>query len=399
MQRTTSVLFLGLFGLSAALQGAAACSNSTAAPTGNDSGPPAGNEDAGSDDSGQSNSGQCFGDLPVMTVTGPDGGQIAPDWSCYEAGANALFVPRLVPMTDDAGDAEAEDAGDAAFDAADASEPADSSVDSSAPDSSAPDAATADSGSGSDASAGDGGDTYELQLTDFVTTQPPVNATVDIYWGGSPAADGTYAYRRQANATGAVFFPPPPPNTPLMSYHVSNALADAGQASLFWISAVIVPPPGATKFNSLATSSLSDLVTAVLGSETPNPADSVVVTGACDCQYRDVTGGQFQMYDPNGSPVNGGTNTGDPRVVYLQNNQPNTSCTFTTTTQGGRAVWSMINAPPSNPTSGKPYTIKFMGRMSASQTTPQVLATYPVETYAGGVSVMRAFKLNATPPN
>jgi hypothetical protein len=398
MQRTTSVLFLGLFGLSAALQGAAACSNSTATSGGNDSGPPPGNEDAGSEDSGQSNSGSCFGDLPVMTVTGPDGGQIAPDWSCYGPDAAALFVPRLVPLTEDAGDAEADDAGDAAVDAADAGEPADSSVDSSAPDSSAPDASTADSSSGSDASTGDGGDTYELELTDFVTTQPPVNATVDIYWGGSPAADGTYAYRRQTNSAGAVFFPPPPANTPLMSYHVSNALGDAGQTSLYWISAIIVAPPGATKFNSLATSSLSDLVTAVLGSETPNPADSVLVTGACDCQYRDVTGGQFQMYDPSGNPVNGGTNTGDPRVVYLQDNLPNTSCTYTSN-QGGRAVWSMINAPVSNPTSANPYTLKFMGRMSASQTTAQVLATYPVETYAGGVSVMRAFKLNAYPPH
>ena len=87
-----------------------------------------------------------------------------------------------------------------------------------------------------------------MHLTDFVSNTPPVGATVDIYWGGSSTV--TPAFRGQIDVNGNLLFPNPP--GPLLSYHVSNAIEDAGQASEYWTGAIIVPPPGATSFATTA---------------------------------------------------------------------------------------------------------------------------------------------------
>jgi hypothetical protein len=322
-----------------------------------------------------------------MTVTGPDGGQIPPDWSCYAPDAAFLIHPLPQPAIADAGE-DADDAGldaaaDTGVDAADSAPP----VDSSAPVDSSTDSATA-ADAGQDAS-------YELHLTDFVSSVPPVGATVDIFWG--PSTLTSVGWTGIVNADGIVYFAPPA-GQQLLSYHVWNGPADAGQASEYWTGAPIVPPPGATPGNSLSTGSLSELLTSLLGSETPNAALATLVTGADDCQYRDVAGGQFQLVDSSGTPVATGTTQGSPRAFYLQNDLPAPQCQFTTN-QGGRSVWSMINAPVTQPNSPGSYKLQFIGRMTASQATPVVIDEYAIETYAGSVSVHRASRINATPPN
>ena len=108
-------------------------------------------------------------------------------------------------------------------------------------------------------------------LTDFVSSVPPVGATVDIYWGRLAAALTRASPRAPSTRTGIVFFPPPPGQRSFRTT-CRTGLEDVGQESEYWISAVIVPPPGATSFNSLSATSLGELLTRVLGSETPNPA-------------------------------------------------------------------------------------------------------------------------------
>jgi hypothetical protein len=398
MRWRASALFLGLFAVSAALQGAAACSNSsTPATTPQDSGAPVGEDSSPPPDSGLKVNPLCptsSGPVPVMTVTGPDGGQIPPDWSCYDAGA-AYFVhpfPEDVDASDDAGDA-----GDSAIDSApplDATPPVDATpppVDSSVPDSSTP--------------PEDGGANYMLQLTDFVSAAPPVGATVDIIWGLSSFAPGisppvaaTPSFTGQVNDAGILFFPAPPAGQQLVSYHVSNGAADAGQAPLYWLGVPIVPPPGATTYNSLSTSSESALLKSVLGSEMARSDLALIVSGATDCQERDLNGAQFQIVNTaTGEPVVSDGSPGSPISFYSQMNLPNVACTYTSNHEG-RAVWAMVNGPV---TAGSttPYSIQFSGRMSASQSAPTLIDSYPVESYPGTTTVQRSGRLNTSPPN
>jgi hypothetical protein len=382
MHRRASVLFLGLFAVSAALQGAAACSNSDATtPPGADSGPPP-NPDSSAADTAPPPTQGCTGLPPVMTVKGPSGDQIPGDWSCYAPDASFLFHP--FPF-DDAGDA-GDEGGDAATD--EGAAPVDTGVD--APpfiDANPPDTSTPDAAVPTDA----GPYTFGLQLTDFLTGAPPVGATVDIIWGGSSLA--TPAYTGTADDAGIVLFPDPPQGQQLLTYHVTGA----GEAPLYWLSVVIVPPQmGKATYNSLLATSLSNLLTSVLGSQAPNPKLAQIVTGAEDCQNRDVAGGQFVMIDTTtNTPITSSTTPGAPRTDYLYDNFPNPQCTYTTNV-GGRAVWTMSNAPVD--TTGR-YKIQFLGRTDASHATPVVLAEYPVESYAGTVTVQRGGRLNPSPPN
>jgi hypothetical protein len=313
-----------------------------------------------------------------MTVTGPEGGQIAPDWSCYQDGAAFLYRPFDVDASD-TGDASSEDgaAEDAQIDAptsvADASPPP--------ADSSAPDAAPQP-----DASASD----YSLHLTDFVSNAPPVGATVNVIWGPT-SVGATTAFTGTVNDAGLLFFPPPPSGTELLTYHVTGP----GQAPLYWLSAVIVPPPGATAGNSISVNSETELLVSVLAGQSAASNLAILVTGAEDCQYRDVAGAQIQMIDTTTKqPVATGTTQGAPRTFYLQDNFPQTSCTYSSNV--GRAVWAMVNAPVDT---SQRYVLQLSGRMSASQTAPVLLDQVPVETYAGTTTVQRAFRLNASPPN
>jgi hypothetical protein len=399
MRWRASALFLGLFAVSAALQGAAACSNSsTPATTPEDSGAPVGEDSSAQPDSGLKVNPLCptsSGPVPVMTVTGPDGGQIPPDWSCYDAGAAYLLhpFPEDVDASDDAGDA-----GDAAIDSAapvDAAPPPDATpppVDSSVPP---PDSSTPE----------DAGANYMLHLTDFVSGVPPVGATVDIIWGLSSFAPGisppvaaTPSFTGQVNADGILFFPAPPAGQQLLTYHVSNAAADAGQAPLYWLGIPIVAPPGATTYSSLAKSSESELLTSVLGSEMARSDLALIVSGATDCQERDVTGAQFQIVNTaTGAPVASDGSPGSPVSFYTQANLPNVACTYTSN-QGGRAVWAMVNGPVTAGSSIQ-FSIQFMGRMSASQSAPALIDSYPVESYPGASTVQRSGRLNAYPPN
>jgi hypothetical protein len=387
MHRRASVLFLGLFAVAAALQGAAACtSNATSPAPGQDSGQPV--EASAGEDTGVP-TGSCTGPLPVMTVI-VDGGQVAPDWSCY---GDASFLFR--PLPDEA------DGGEDASDAADASSPVDA-ADSAPPiDASPP---PQDAAPPPDASPDAGAD-YVLKLTDFVSGAPPVNATVSIVWGTETTAPA--AFTGTVNSQGLLYFPPPPPNTPILSYYVeptSDGDAGPGEAALWWVSAVVVPPPGATSFNSLTVDNLNSLTTSVLGNSKANKNLASIVTAADDCQYRDVIGGQYILIDDaTNQPVPTGTGPGDARAFYLQDNLPDTECTFTTNI-GGRSVWSMINAPTnvavgatSPPT--HTYHLQFWGRMFASQTAAVLIDSTAVESYPGTVTVVRSSRLNASPPN
>ena len=157
-----------------------------------------------------------------------------------------------------------------------------------------------------------------------------------------------------------------------------------------------MPPPGETVSNSVSSGSLSELLTSVLGSETARADLSVLVTASEDCEDRDVTGAEFRIvYASTGQPVPTGTSPGEARAFYLQHNLPNSQCTFTTT-QGGRPVWSMVNAPVD--ATGQ-YKIQFIGRMSESQAEPVVIDEYPVESYPGSMTVLRSARFNAVPPN
>jgi hypothetical protein len=368
--------------LGAAIQGVAACVTSGVVPPPTpDSGTPpvpdSGKPDAGTD-SGPTTA-SCFGTPPVMTVLNDAGQEVAPDWSCYKPDAGFLFHPPrawvVVPFAD---------AGDDA--AADASE--DAAVDATPPD----------DGSAADA-ATDSGPDYTLHIVDFVSLQPPTGALVDIVWGSSsltaPAITGLVV-----DATGLVHFSAPPPNTPLLTYHIYNGpTVDAGQEPLWWFSVPIVPPPGVTSYESLSQTSLNELLVSILGSETPNAGLAIIVTGAEDCQYRDVQGAQYQVVDSAGNPVQTGTSLGEPRITYLQNNLPTTNCTYTTN-QGGRSVWTMINAPVTEgSTSSGAFKLQISGRMTSSQSTPVQFDSYPLETYPGTVSVTRSTRLNTFPPN
>jgi hypothetical protein len=327
-----------------------------------------------------------------MTVLNDAGEQVPPDWSCYLP--DASFLARITPSDTDAGD-DAGDASDAAAaeDAADAATLADS-------------AAPADASSGPDASPGDAGPSYILKLSDFVSSAPPVGATVSIVWGGSSLA--SVAYTGTVNSQGLVFFPPPPAGQQLLSYFVAGSTdADAGaglgQSPLWWISAVIVPPPGQTSFNTLSRDNLSSLTTSILASEPPRPDLAIIVTGADDCQYRDVNGAQYNIIDTaTGVSLPTGTGPGDTRAFYLQDNLPNTQCTYTTNV-GGRSVWSMINAPtnltPGATATTHTYMLQLSGRMYESQTTPVILDQYPLEAYPGTVTVQRGSRINPFPPN
>ena len=81
-------------------------------------------------------------------------------------------------------------------------------------------------------------------------------------------------------------------------------------------------------------------------------------------------------------------------TFYLEGALPNLACTFTSNL--GRSVWSMLNAPVD--VSGR-YELQFMGRMVASQAAPVLVSKTPVESYAGTATVHRAFRLNTSPPN
>ena len=142
---------------------------------------------------------------------------------------------------------------------------------------------------------------------------------------------------------------------------------------------------------------MKNLLTSVLGSQSPNTSLADIVAGAEDCQGRDVAGGQFQIIDTqsNNAPIQSSTTPGQPRSAYLQNNFPNPVCTYTSNA-GGRAVWTMINAPVD--TSGR-YMIQFSGKTSPGQGAVSLLAQYPVESYAGAVTVQRGVRFNSSPPN
>ncbi len=160
MVRRASVLVSGIFAVSAALQGAAACNSDDGTAVGQDSGPPT-EEAAAPVDSGPT--------IPVMTVTGPSGDQIAPDWSCYAPDASFLVRPRPLDIDGgDGADSDADASDDAAIDTGTGVDSALPPPDAAPPphDASAPDAPTL-ADAGSDAGA------YILIRSDFVSAAPP----------------------------------------------------------------------------------------------------------------------------------------------------------------------------------------------------------------------------------
>ncbi len=385
MRRQTSLLGLGIFAACAGAQVAACSSDDSAAPgvdAGSDSALP--NQDSGP---GTGPAG-CSGPLPVMTVRNPDGGaQMLADWSCYAPGANSYFRPLDV----DAGDDAATDAGsDAASDAGqDSSTPVDAGTDSAVPtDASPPDANVPTP--------------YSIHIIDFSSGQPPVGATVDLFWGESTQA--TTAFEGIVDDAGILAFPQPPAGTAYLSFHL---LGSSTQEPMYWQGQPIVPPGvnapflgnGQTEGNSVSVQTRDTLLTSVFGSQAPREDLAVLVSAAIDCSGTDVQGAQFTLIDQaTGLAVATGSNAGDPRAFYFINDIPNSRCTYTNNIAKG--VWSMGNAPVNEPGSTHPYILRMSGRMTESDPPEGVpIHDKAVELYSGGISLALTRKLRGPPPN
>jgi hypothetical protein len=368
-----------LFAAAAAGEGIAACSNSTATtPPGDDSGVTP--ETGPAPDTGV-NTSECSGPAPVMTVLDNSGNPVAPDWSCYQAGDGGF-------LDLDAGDdaAETGDDGGAVDSGDDGSVPPDANTpDTSAP----PDASSPDAGS--DASANGGN---LLHVVDFSNGQAPAGASVDVVWG--PLTAGTVAFTGTVDSNGLVAYPAAPAGVRVFSYHLYGGPSSNLQQPVYWDSMPIVTAGnGQAEGNSVAKSTYTVLVGSVLGSEQPNPNLSSIVAGGRDCAGHEVQGMQFQIVDGDtGQPIPTGNSVGSTRALYLKNNLPNVGCTYTTNSP--RAVWAMINAPVNLGTGVTPhnYVIQTLGRMKDSDTSPVVFDQHPVESYPGGVSVLRSGRYN-----
>jgi len=378
MRRQTCFLFFGIFAASAVAQ-VVACSS-------NNGGTTQPGEDAGADvavpttDSGGVFTPGCNGPLPVMTVRNPyDGGQMAPDWSCYADGAVGSFIRPFI----------GDDGGDAALDAADAAASDDAGPSSDA----GGDSAVTDSGTTPDASAG----SYRLHITDFSSGQAPVGATVDIYWG--TATLGNVAFTGTVDDAGIVDYPTPPAQTTSLSYFLHPS---STELPFYFLSAPIIPPglntallgDGQIEGYSTSAATYANLVSAVFGEgETPSTALAVVTGAAIDCQGNDVQGAQFALIDDaTGNAVATGTGSSDPRATYIVNNLPNESCTYTNNI--ARGIWALANAPVNQPGSTHSYSLQMSGRFTDSQTEPVVVDKFPIELYPGSITNGRAYLLS-----
>lgn len=374
MVRRIALLGFGILACGATAQGVVACSSDDSAQPAD-----AGVMDATKPDTGVVSNG-CSGPLPVMTVL-VNKMQVAPDWSCY--GADAGYVDL------DAGDDGEASVTDAA-DAADATEedtgaPADASDGAPPDDGGGPDA--------SDASVEAGGVVYTVGLLDFASGAPPVGATVDVMWG--PLTGVTPAYTGLVvDSAGNVSIPATAPAGVLsLSYHIYGVTTDDAGAMypVYWESLPLPTPPKVAPGTSVTQSTYDALSRSVLGSEKPIPTLSTLVAGAQDCQGREVQGAQFVIIDgATGTPVRLGNTVGSTRAFYLRDNLPAPDCTYTT--NSARAVWSMINAPANmgTGTAPHPYTVRFLGRMTASDTDAVVIDEHPVEAYPSSVTVLRS---------
>ena len=79
---------------------------------------------------------------------------------------------------------------------------------------------------------------------------------MSLFWG--PSSLAPIAFTGLVNDAGLMFFPPPPAGEQIFTYHV---YPDAGQASFYWLAAVLVAPPGQTNYNSITTASDTELLT------------------------------------------------------------------------------------------------------------------------------------------
>jgi len=381
MRRQTSLLCLGIFAATAGAQVAACSSDDSSAQPGGDAGSDVGQP---SEDTGTSVPVPgCSGPLPVMTVPNPAGGQMAPDWSCYAAGANSYA--RIYVGDDGGGDADS-DAGDAGVDA---NVPIDAGTDAApAPDASTPPDA--------------GTNNYRLHIIDFSSGVPPVGSSVEIFWGKSTQVAS--AFTGTVDDAGIVFFPTPPAGTAYLSF---DLLPSTVQEPVYWQGQPIIPPgfnapnlgDGQTEANSVSATTRETLLTSVFGSESPAPGLSVLVTAAIDCNGASVQGAQFTLIDgATGQSVALGTDTGDPRAFYFINDIPNSRCTYTNNIAKG--VWSIANAPVNEPGTTHPYTLRMSGRMDADAGADgDTIAETPVELYPDGITLALARSLNGPPPN
>jgi hypothetical protein len=391
MRRQTSFFFFGIFAACAAAQIAACSSSSNSGQAGNDAGSDASqanNEDTGAPSKFTAG---CNGPLPVMTVRNPAGGQMAPDWSCYAPdGGPAVGAYFHVEDEGDGGDAGTDAATDAGTDASDAGGTTivDAGSDSATPPN--------DAGQGTDASVAS---SYRIHITDFGSGQPPVGSLVDIFWGASSDVDA--AFTGTVDDAGLVEYPVPPAETQTLSYHVR---ASATEAPFYYYSTTIIPPGVDTPFlgngqiegNSVSTSTLGVLISAVFGSASRDATLGILTTAAIDCAGNDVQGAYFTLIDSaTGQAVATGTGGSDPRVTYFVNGLPNSSCTYTNNI--ARGVWSMANAPVNEPGTTHVYTLQMWGRMVDSDgSNGRLMSAAPIESYSGGISNVRPYLLGRT---
>jgi hypothetical protein len=114
-----------------------------------------------------------------------------------------------------------------------------------------------------------------------------------------------------------------------------------------------------------------------------------VVTGARDCQNRDVLGAQFDLIDDaTGAVVPPGTGSQDIKFAYFNSDRfPDPRCTQTVAEQ---SLWIAINVPAAS----HAYSFRFRGRMTDADTADKVVATRKIEGVADAIVISRAGRLS-----
>ncbi len=303
--------------------------------------------------------------LPVMKVLNAKGEEVDGDWSCYATDAGFLF-----PLGADGSDADP----DADLDAAAADASPDAEVDAGVDAGPAP---------------------CKFHLNDFVLLGPVPNATVNLFFNNDALTTPGFTGQTASVAGGGLgvgefFFPAP--GTDQMAYGVV-ARTDAGGLPdlkpFVWLDNFSCKA-GKTYIGQSITKQSFDLLGGGILATTPvDPVKMTVVVGARDCQYRDVSGGQMELWDDTtGLQLIPGQ--GDLRASYFGNSGvPDLACKQTVAAQ---ALFAAVNVP-----SDHAITIKATGRMSSSDPPKGVpLGERKLPKIPGSIVIVRPYRVFKT---
>lgn len=363
MHRKVTLVLLGVVVSGSALLHAAGCNDDPGLA------PPkeAGLEEIAVVDSGL----ECVTDPPVMQWLDTDGTLKDGDWSCYAGDAG--FVSPFADAADDADGALDDAATDAADDAADAA-----------------DAATPDAGS----------PLARFHLNDFTSLGPVPETDVDIFYGNTvikggaavaPDFTGTTA-SLDAGASGSTHAGPgeflfAPPSTSVFAYRISARTRAPALKTVIQFDNP-TPRPGTVFLgNSLTEASFTLLGAGILGSAQPVPGTSLIVTSARDCQDHEIRGGIIELVDDaTGEVIVDKSGAQDIRLAYFNTDRfPDLRCRHTVAQQ---SLWVAENVPNS-----RSWTIRVLGRMTASDVVPKLIGTRKIELLPDSIMIPRAYRL------